>query len=429
MVGGGPAGMMAAIKAAELGQCVSLIEKNPILGEKLLLSGKGRCNLTNACDLESFLKRFSKNGQFLRDAFKKFFNLDLMNFFEKRGLRLKVERQLRVFPVINKSNSVLLVLKKELLKHKVKILYKNQLKDIFIQDNRVKGVLLSGGKVIPAQRVILATGGISYGFTGSTGDGIRIAQKIGHRVVALRPGLVPLETRQRYPAVLEGLTLKNICLKFSDGQRVITSEVGELLFTAFGISGPLVLSLSGQIIDWLNPVRSNSPEANAAPLARTSNGVNDKKHVYVEIDLKPALSKEQVNGRLLREFKMNSKETIKNTLKNLLPKSLVDVFLDIAKIAPDRLVSQTTQEERYCLISLLKAWRLDIIKPRPIDEAMITRGGVSLKDIDPRTMESRFIKGLYFTGEMIDVDADTGGFNLQAAFSTGHLAGESAALN
>ena len=407
MVGGGPAGMMAAIRAAELGGDVSLIERNPSLGKKLLLSGKGRCNLTNACDLELFLKRFSKNGQFLRDAFKKFFNLDLINFFEKRGLRFKVERQLRVFPATNKSDSILEVLKKELFKHKVNILYKNQLQDVFMQNNRVKGVLLSGGEVIPADRIILATGGISYSFTGSTGDGARIAKKLGHRIVAFRPGLVPLETRQTYPGLLEGLTLKNIRLKFSAGGRAILSEIGELLFTAFGISGPLVLSLSGQIADWLG----------------------ENKHVYVEIDLKPALSKEQLNARLLREFRANAKKSIKNVLKSLLPMKLVDVFIEITKISPLKLASQITQAERYGLISLLKALHLDITRLRPIEEAMITRGGISLRDINPRTMESRLIKGLYFAGEMIDVDADTGGFNLQAAFSTGYLAGESASLN
>jgi len=458
VVGGGPAGMMAAIRAGELCEGVTLIEKNPILGKKLLLSGKGRCNLTNACDLDSFIKRFSKNGQFLRDAFNKFSNLDLMRFFEERGLKLKTERQLRVFPQTDRSDSIEGVLKKELNKNKVnpvrnteaiigedkisngvKIIYRAIMKDIFtqplraeagfMQDNKinpvrsnspeanaaplartsngVKGLLLRDGKIIPADRLILATGGVSFRFTGSTGEGLDIARKLGHRIVGLKAGLVPLETRQHYPKFLEGLTLKNIRLIFSDSKRQIESQIGELLFTRFGISGPLVLSLSGQIVDWLEV--SNT--------------------VYVEIDLKPALSKEQLRVRLLREFKLNPKKTIKNTLKALLPKRLVDVFIDIAKIVPDKKVSQITQKERESLVSLFKAMRLDITKSRPIAEAMITRGGVSLKDINPRTMESRLIKGLYFAGEMIDIDADTGGFNLQAAFSTGYLAGESAALN
>jgi predicted Rossmann fold flavoprotein len=281
------------------------------------------------------------------------------------------------------------------------------MKDILMQENRVRGVLLNDGRIIPTDRLILATGGVSYGFTGSTGEGLEIAQKLGHRIVGLRPGLVPLETRQNYPKLLEGLTLRNIRLRFSDAKTQIKSEIGELLFTRFGISGPLVLSLSGKIADWL---KQNNP-------------------VYVEIDLKPALSNEQLRARLLREFKMNSQKSVKNTLKSLLPKRLVDVFIEKAEILPQKKVNQVTHQERESLLSLLKAWRLDITKTRPIEEAMITRGGISLKDINPRTMESRLIKGLYFAGEMIDVDADTGGFNLQAAFSTGYLAGESAALN
>ena len=407
VVGAGPAGMMAAIRSSQLGQDVILIEKNPLAGRKLLLSGKGRCNLTNTCDSDSFLKRFSKNGEFLRDAFKKFSNLDLMRFFETRSLELKIERQLRVFPVSNRADSVLEILKKELHKNKVKVLYKTAAKDIFTQGNKVKGLLLSDGKAMPTDKLIFATGGASYSFTGSTGDGIRLAQKLGHRIVSLRPGLVPLKVKQQYPRLLEGLALKNISLRFCDGKKEIFSGIGELLFTTSGISGPLVLSLSGQIGDWLK----------------------ENKNVYAEIDLKPALSKEQLNARLLREFSLNSKKTIKNMFKTLLPKRLIEVFMDIAKIMPDKKVSQISRAERQRIVALLKGLRLDIAELMPIEEAMITRGGVSLKDINPKTMESRIIKGLYFAGEMIDVDADTGGFNLQAAFSTGYLAGDSAAIN
>ena len=406
VVGAGPAGIMAAIRAGQLRQDTTLIEANPILGKKLLLSGKGRCNLTNLCELEPFLRRFYRNGQFLRDALKKFFNRDLMHFFEKRGLRLKVERQLRVFPVTDKSNSILEVLKKELRRNNVKIIYKASMKDVLVQENKIKGLMLSDGKFLPADRIILATGGVSYSFTSSTGEGIEIAGKLGHSIIPLRPGLVPLEIRQKFIKDLEGLTLKNISLKFSDGQRQIISEIGELLFTDSGISGPLVLTLSGQIVDWLK----------------------EGKCVYAEIDLKPALSKEQLNARLLREFHANSLKSVKNVLKGLLPLRLISIFIGIADIDPDKKVSQVTRLEREKLISLLKCLHLDIVRPRPLDEAMVTRGGVSLKDINPRTMESRRIKGLYFAGEMIDVDADTGGFNLQAAFSTGYLAGESAAL-
>ena len=398
--------MMAAIRAAALHQDVTLLEKKSTLANKLLLSGKGRCNLTNLCDLNSFLERFSKNGEFLRNAFQKFFNLDLMRFFETRGLKLKVERQLRVFPVSNRADSVLEVLKKELHKNKVEILYKTAAKDIFTQGNKAKGLLLSDGKVIPADKLILATGGASYSFTGSTGEGIELARKLEHRIVPLRPGLVPLKVKQQYPRLLEGLALKNIRLRFCDGKKEIVSEIGELLFTTCAISGPLVLSLSADIGDLLK----------------------ENKNVYVEIDLKPALSKEQLDARLLREFSLNSKKTIKNMFKTLLPKRLIDVFMDIAKIMPDKKISQITRLERQKIVSLLKGFHLDIAGLMPIEEAMVTRGGISLKDINPKTMESRIIKGLYFAGEMIDVDADTGGFNLQAAFSTGFLAGDSAAL-
>jgi predicted Rossmann fold flavoprotein len=328
-----------------------------------------------------------------------------MRFFEERGPQLKTERQLRVFPVTDRSASVLDVLNNELRKNNVKVICGLAIKDVFIQEDKIKGLLFSDSKVMPADRLILATGGVSFGFTGSTGEGLNLAKKLGHHIVAYRPGLVPLETRQNYPKLLEGLALKNIRLKFSDSRKQIESEIGELMFTSSGISGPLVLTLSGRIVDWLK-------QSNA---------------IYVEIDLKPALSRQQLDARILREFKLNPKKTIRNTLKTLLPQKMLDVFIDIAGISPDKKVSQVTQEERNSLVSLFKGLRLDITRPRPIDEAMVTRGGVSLKEINPRTMESRIISGLYFAGEIIDVDADTGGFNLQAAFSTGYLAGESAA--
>mgnify|MGYP001605366488 FL=1 len=396
--------MMAAIRASQFQKDVTLIEKNPALGRKLLLSGKGRCNLTNFCDLDSFLEKFSKNGEFLRDAFKKFFNQDLIDFFEKRGLELKIERQQRVFPVTDKSNSVLSILENELQKNKVKIIYNACLKEIVARENIVKGLMLTDDILIPADKIILATGGVSYAFTGSTGEGIEIVKKLGHRVVPLGPGLVSLETKQAYSKTLQGITLKNIRLKFSAGNQQIISEIGELLFTGFGISGPLVLTLSGRVADWL------------------SKG----KGVSVEIDLKPGLSKEQLDARLLREFADTPNKSFKNTLKDLLPERLVDCFSGILDIDPVRKVNQITKQERERIVSLLKALKLDIIKSGPVDGAFITRGGISLKDINPRTMESRIVSGLYFAGEMIDVDADTGGFNLQAAFSTGYLAGESA---
>jgi len=244
VVGAGPAGVMAAIRAAELGQEVTLIDKNPTLGKKLLLSGKGRCNLTNACDLNLFLKRFSGNGQFLRDAFKKFFNQELMGFFTSRGLELKTERQLRVFPVTDSSASIVGILEKELAKQNVKLMYKSKVKDIRVKDKEAKGVSLDDGEFIPTDRIILATGGASYGFTGSTGEALDIAKNLKHNIIPLRPGLIPLVVKEKYPKILEGLTLKNISIRFCSGKEKIVSEVGELLFTSFGISGPLVLTLS-----------------------------------------------------------------------------------------------------------------------------------------------------------------------------------------
>ncbi len=397
--------MMAAIRAAALGRDITLLEKKSTLGNKLLLSGKGRCNLTNTEDLQYFLKRFSRSGDFLRDAFKKFFSQELISFFEERGLKLKVERQMRVFPQSDRSSSVLDILKKELEKLKVEIIYKSKVIDLLVKDGGVRGVRLEDEKIITAQRIILAGGGASYSFTGSDASVINIAKKFGHKIVPLRAGLVPLDVKQNYPKKLEGLTLRNIRLEFSDGKTQVISEVGELVFTSTGISGPLVITLSGKVIDLLGPGRK----------------------VYVDIDLKPALSSEQLDGRLLREFKSNSKKIIQNMLKELLPLRLIKVFMDATGIDPLTKCCQITQSQRQKIISLLKGFRLDISGPRPIEEGMITRGGVSLKEINPRTMESRLIKGLYFCGEMIDVDADTGGFNLQAAFSTGYLAGENAA--
>jgi len=399
--------MMAAIRAKACGQEVILLERKSTLGNKLLLSGKGRCNLTNTEDIPNFIKRFSKNGDFLRDAFKKLFNQELISFFEQRGLKMKIERQLRVFPQSDRSSSILEVLENELIKLGVQVVCRSKVVDLIVSGGRAKGVRLENGRDIFADRIILASGGASYSFTGSDASGINIAKKLGHVIVPLQAGLIPLDVKQNYVKKLEGLTLRNIKLKFSDGKAEIVSEIGELIFTASGISGPLVITLSGKVIDLLA----------------------GNKNVFVDIDLKPALSIPQLDARLLREFKLNSKKSIKNVLKELLPLRLIMVFIDVSGINPLRKCSQITQKEREKILSLLKGFHLEISGPRPIEEGMVTRGGVSLKEINPRTMESRRVKGLYFCGEMIDVDADTGGFNLQAAFSTGYLAGESAAAS
>lgn len=406
VVGAGPAGMMAAIRAGECKAQVLLLEKNLVLGKKLLLSGKGRCNITNACGLESFLEKFSHNAEFLRDAFGKFFNKELIGFFEKRGLPLKVERQERVFPVTDKSASVIAVLNSALRQSHVKVIFDCKVRDILVKDGRVNSLLLAGGKSIFTDKIILATGGASYSFTGSDSFGISLAEKLGHNIVSLKSGLAPIEVKQNYPKLLEGLTLKNISVSISGSKKEFRSPVGELLFTDFGISGPLVFSLSAKVGDWLK---------------------NDK-DLRIEVDLKPGLSVDTLDARLLREFKLNSKKSIENILNLLLPKRMSEVCIGILKLDGVKKASYVTAEERAQIVSFLKSFRMDIKRIRPIEEGMVTRGGVSLKDINPRTMESLKVKGLYFAGEMIDVDADTGGFNLQAAFSTGYLAGESAAL-
>lgn len=405
VIGAGPSGMMAAIRASQLNQSVTLFEKNSILGRKLLLSGKGRCNITNASSLDLFLNRFSKNGEFLRNAFAKFFNQDIAGFFKERGLELKTERQSRVFPVTDSSASVVEILKNELIKNKVEVIYKTNIRDIIIDQGAAKGVVLENGEFMRFDLVIMATGGLSYSFTGSSGEGLDIAKRAGHSLIPLRAGLVPLEVKEDYPRYLEGLTLENIQLEFCSGKDKIVSEVGDLLFTSFGVSGPLVITLSGRIGDWLA----------------------QRKEVSLRIDLKPGLTEQQLDARFLREFKLNAKKGLKSVMKTMLPLRLINLFLSIAKMPLDKKANQVTQKERKELVALLKGWKLNISGVRPIEEGMVTRGGVNLKEINPRTMESRIIKGLYFCGEMIDIDADTGGFNLQAAFSTGYLAGESAA--
>ncbi|MFY9402482.1 MAG: NAD(P)/FAD-dependent oxidoreductase [Candidatus Omnitrophota bacterium] len=407
VIGAGPAGLMAAIRAGQLNQEVTLFERNTQPGKKLLLSGKGRCNITNALSLEDFLKHFSNNGNFLRDAFKKFFNTSLITFFEERGLKMKVERQMRVFPVTDSSGSILAILKKELSKRKVKVIYKAVVKDIIIEDKAVKGVIFGASKREFFDSVIMATGGASYPFTGSDGSGINILKNKGHRIIPLKPGLVGLKVKEDYLKSLEGLTLKNIRLKFSCDKKEVISDIGEMLFTKDGISGPLVLSLSARLVDWLS----------------------EGKKVYLAINLKPGLTLEKIDIRLLREFKSAPKKNIANIMKNLLPAKLAELLAVASGVTPIKKANQITSAERNALVSFLHSWHLTIIGSGNIEEGMVTRGGVSLKEINPRTMESKLINGLYLCGEMIDIDADTGGFNLQAAFSTGYLAGESAAVN
>lgn len=394
--------MMAAARAGSLGNDVTLIERNSVLGKKLLLSGKGRCNLTNTCSLADFLTHFSSSGDFLRDAFKVFFNRELMDFFEKRGTGLKAERQGRVFPASDSSHTVLNALRKELAVSDVRVIYDARLSGIDVENQKVKSAFLSGNSRLDADKIVLACGGASYAFTGSDGNGYKIARALGHNVTSIKPGLVPLKVRRKHIVKrLEGLTLRNIRLKFLSGKSRIISDTGELLFTDTGVSGPLVLTLSSRVLDALKA----------------------GKKVILEIDLKPALTGETLDARMQRELMLAPRRSIGNVLKAMLPNRLIDVFLDIAGIDKHKKSSQLTRRERRDIEELLKSMRFEITGSAGMKKAMVTRGGVSLKEIDPRTMASRLVKGVYFAGEIIDIDADTGGFNLQAAFSTGYLAG------
>ena len=404
VVGAGPAGMMAAIRASEMGGKVALVERNSAPGRKMLITGKGRCNITNTAPIEAVIEKFGKNGQFLRTAFSVFSNDDLIEFFKARGLELKVERQGRVFPSTDKASSVLAILEKCLSENGVNVMYNSRVSGI----NRKEGVFdldTGQGGHITAKKVILATGGASYRATGSTGDGFNIAMALGHEIAPLAPGLVPLRVKEGWVGGLQGLALENIRLTFSSGSNKIVSDIGELMFTHFGVSGPLVLDLSARIIKLLD-----------------NNGSVD-----LSIDLKPGLRDEQLESKILHKFKTKGGTRVKNILKDILPNRLVDVFVKISGLDPDKETNQIKQEERRRVIKLLKSFPLTVTGALDIEEAMVTLGGVPTRQIDPRAMESRVVPGLYFAGEIVDTSAPSGGYNLQQAFSTGYLAGESAA--
>lgn len=403
VVGGGPAGIMAAIRAAELGKDAVLVERNRSLGRKILITGKGRCNITNSADIDSFMDKFGRNGQFLRSAFQAFFNEDLMEFFRKNGPGVKVERQGRVFPSDDRSMSVVKALEKSLMENKVPVMLEVRVMEIR-HDAGIFTLRLSGGGEVMAKKVILATGGASYKATGSTGDGFHFAKLLGHTFNPLRPGLVPLKTREKFAADMQGLTLKNIKITFEcDGKR-LGSDVGELLFTHFGVSGPLVLDMSAQVVAMLD----------------------SKKPVYISIDLKPGLDEEQIDNRILRDIGEHGSISIRTMLKGMLPAKMVPVFAKLLKLDTAKRINQLTAAERRGIAGLMKSFVLTVTEPLPLEEAMVTCGGIPVKDIDPRTMASRIVPGLYFAGEMIDASAPSGGYNLQQAFSTGYLAGSNA---
>jgi predicted Rossmann fold flavoprotein len=404
VVGGGAAGVMAAIRAAELKKRVVLIERNDSIGKKILITGKGRCNLTNIAPIETFIEKFGKQGKFLRSAFHAFFNEDLMEFFRSRGLEMKVERQGRVFPATDKARSIVEILERSLSEAGVDMLYNSRLTDIKKKDGNFQ-LDVEGKDPVTAAKVILATGGASYKVTGSTGDGFHIAERLKHAIAPLKGGLVPLTVKEKWIKDLQGVALENIRVTFEYGKKKLASEVGELMFTHFGVSGPLVLDLSGQVASILE----------------------EHKEVRLFIDLKPGLRIEQLESKLLHKFQVKGQSMLKNVLRDMLPLRLIDVFIHLSDISPERETNQITQYERRAIIRLLKAFPLTVTGSLPIEEAMVTGGGVSINDIDPRTMGSKVVPGLYFAGEIIEGMASSGGYNLQQAFSTGYLAGEKAA--
>ncbi|MEG6611782.1 NAD(P)/FAD-dependent oxidoreductase [Pseudoclostridium thermosuccinogenes] len=400
VIGAGPAGLMAAGRAAERGLDVILTEKNDRVGKKILISGKGRCNITNSTDIEGLIENVPGNGNFLYSAFYTFSNQDLIDFLEGYGLKTKVERGGRVFPESDKSSDVVDVLLKFIKKTGVRLMLNTAVKDIITEDNCVRGVVTEDGKAMECDSVIIATGGASYPGTGSTGDGYRMAEKLGHTIVDLKPSLVPLLAKQEWVKELQGLSLKNveITVKSKSGRKLYT-DFGEMLFTHFGVSGPVILSASRHLLDY------------------------DYKDVKLIIDLKPALTEEKLDARLQRDFEKYSRKQFKNSLDELLPQKLIPVIVDLSGIPSDKFVNQITRDERRSLVRLLKNLEIEIVGSRPLKEAIVTAGGVSTDEINPSTMESKLIKGLFFAGEVIDVDAYTGGFNMTIAFSTGHLAG------
>lgn len=402
VIGGGAAGMMAALTAACDGVDVELIEKNEKLGKKIYITGKGRCNVTNDCEPDAFFANVVSNPKFLYSAFYTFDPSQLMELLQKNGCALKVERGNRVFPVSDHSSDVIKTLQKTMIDKKVKISLHTEVKSLLIEDGTCCGVELSDGRKVKADAVVVATGGISYASTGSTGDGYRFAQESGHKMVETKPALVPFTVKESWPLSLQGLALKNVEVTLQDGKKQIYNGFGEMLFTHFGISGPLILSASSYY-------------------AKKYYG----KEVQLYIDLKPALTKEQLDKRILRDFEEKQNKQFKNALDGLLPSKMIPVIIQLTQIPADKFIHDVTREERMILVDLLKKLPLTVTGTRPFNEAIITQGGVSVKDINPSTMESKITKNLYFAGEVVDLDALTGGFNLQIAWSCGYLAGTS----
>lgn len=399
VVGGGAAGMMAAIAAGKNGNSVELYEKNEKLGKKLFITGKGRCNVTNAADVETLLSNVVHNKKFLYSSFYGFDNIQLMEMIEEAGCRLKTERGDRVFPESDHSSDIIKALEKLLQRYRVSVHLKSEVDTLLIENGEAKGIKLKDGKHIAGDAVIVCTGGYTYPLTGSTGDGYRFAQKCGHDIISPAPSLVPFETSEKWVADLMGLALKNVNMTLISGKKKLYDGFGEMLFTHFGISGPLVLTASCYYDS------------------------NKHENCKAIIDLKPALTEEQLDKRLVREFESNVNKQFCNALSGLLPSKLIPVMVELSGIPAEKKIHDVTKQERLNFVALLKHLELNITGTRGVAEAIITRGGIDVKNIDPGTMESKIVRKLYFAGEVLDLDAVTGGFNLQIAWSTGYAAG------
>jgi predicted Rossmann fold flavoprotein len=408
VIGGGPAGMMAAITAAEYGNNVTIIEKNSDFGKKLLITGKGRCNITSSLYMSEFIKNTPGNGQFLYSAFQNYTNTDIIDFLKNQGLEVKEERGNRIFPVTDKSIDVLNCFKSKINELEIKKLFNTRVQKILVQNGEVLGVRTEK-EIIQTDKIILATGGKSYPLTGSTGDGYLIAKNIGHKVTEIRPSLVPLVIYEKNECKeMQGLSLRNVGIKIIDESKnkLIYEDFGEMIFTHFGISGPTILSGSAHLVRY-----------------KEIDNLMKEQKIKLQIDLKPALTEEQLDERILRDFKEFKNKQFKHALDKLLPQKMIPIVIKKIKINEEKRVNEITKEERKNLVKVLKKFELTIKDFRPVEEAIITSGGINIKEINPKTMESKLVKGLYFAGEIMDVDSYTGGFNLQIAYSTGYTAG------
>lgn len=405
VVGGGAAGMFAAIVAAKNGHQVTLYEKNEKLGKKIFITGKGRCNITNAADMEELFDAVVTNSKFLYSSFYGYTNQNVIDFFENAGVPVKIERGNRVFPISDHSSDVIRALEREMKKVGVKVCLNTEVKSVEAEKGKFDKVVLKDTTTQTADACIVATGGLSYRSTGSTGDGFRFAENVGHKVTQCFPSLVPMETKEPWICELQGLSLRNVEAKILDGKKELYKDFGEMLFTHFGVSGPLIISASSYV----------------GKKFMDKNG--QKKELTLEIDLKPALTEEQLDQRVLRDFEENHNRQFKNAITKLFPTKLIPVMLELGGIDPEKKVNSIEKEERKQFVHLIKHFRMTLTGLRDYPEAIITKGGVNVKEIDPGTMESKLVKGLYFAGEVLDLDALTGGFNLQIAWSTGYAAG------